>query len=97
MKILKKCSVNEYIKDPQRCVQEWINKSQLGCEYPSLIHRDPLSIPELDSLITLIIKAIHRRQTQLGSLLYLPPEFQLIVVESLEDQRNIFHLLIALR
>lgn len=58
LSVLKKLQVDEFMKDPQRCMREWMDKVRHDYKYPSLLYRDPINITELQTLIN---EAAHRR------------------------------------
>lgn len=92
---LMKYSVDEFMKDPQGCMQEWIDKlirKRRPCSV--LRHRDPLNIPELQALIT---EATSRQQEtiQASGLYDIPPELRCLVAGSPENPHDIVNMVIA--
>lgn len=75
-----------------------MDKVKHDYKYPSLLFRDPMNITELRTLIN---EASRRRQaavqvpSQLEGMCYLLPEIKCLIVETLEDRRDIANLLIA--
>lgn len=91
--------MDEFMKDPQKCMREWIDVNGHPHRYPNLLIHDPMNITELQTLIN---EATHRHQRyvqaspQLMGLRYLPSEIQSLVMDSLHGQDTV-NLLIAFR
>lgn len=47
----EKLQVDELMKNPQRCMKDWMDKAEHDCKYPSFLSRDPMNISELRTLI----------------------------------------------
>lgn len=97
--VLAKYPVDEFMKDPQRYMQEWTDKLNHRYLVPRrLIHRDPMNTPELRTMIS---EATNRGpMTQFSGdleLLRLPLDIQWLIANTLEDPQEISSLLIAFR